>query len=68
MSGNDIKLKITGMKCGGCVSAVEDALKSINGVAAVTVSLEQNIAVVSGDVNVDQLIDAVEAAGFKAHR
>jgi len=61
-----IMLKITGMKCAGCVSAVEQALSAIAGVQAVDVSLEQTCATVTADAKVSDLIAAVESAGFKA--
>lgn len=60
------EMKISGMKCGGCVSAVEDALKAIEGVVSVNVSLEENQATVLGDVEPEMLVAAVDAAGFKA--
>ena len=59
-------LNISGMKCGGCVSAVEDALKAVSGVDAVEVDLAANKAVVSGSAETSELIAAVEAAGYKA--
>ena len=39
---NQVTLNITGMKCGGCVSAVEDALKAVDAVESVNVSLDKN--------------------------
>ncbi|MEJ2255813.1 MAG: heavy metal-associated domain-containing protein [Woeseiaceae bacterium] len=59
-------LKISGMKCGGCVSSVKEALEAVAGVESADVSLEQAQAVVSGDADRDALIRSVEQAGFGA--
>lgn len=57
---------VTGMKCGGCQSAVTDALKGVDGVSSVNVSLENASAEVeaSEDVKVETLKEAVAKAGF----
>jgi mercuric transport protein len=65
----DVKLSVRGMSCGGCVNAVKAALEKVKGVTKADVSLEKNEAVVtydSGKTNPDELIKAVEKAGFKA--
>jgi copper chaperone CopZ len=64
-----VKLKITGMSCGGCVSSVESALKAVVGVNEVLVDLQSGMAEVDmGDSTVtpDQLVMAVKMAGFDA--
>jgi copper chaperone len=62
-----IELNVTGMTCGHCKAAVEKALKSVNGVSAVEVNLEQGKAKVSGDqINTDALILAVTDEGYSA--
>lgn len=43
------QLKVTGMTCGGCTSTVTKALKAVNGVTDVTVSLSEAEAVVRFD-------------------
>ena len=59
-------LKISGMKCMGCVSSVTQALEAVPGVEAVEVRLEQADALVTGRADVAALIESVEAAGFGA--
>ena len=61
-----VKLNITGMKCGGCVSAVEEVLSQVDSVDSVDVSLEAKTAIVTGDVDSEALIAAIDSAGFKA--
>jgi len=66
MSEQHYQLSITGMKCQGCVSNVDKALKAVAGVSSATVSLEENSASVTGDVSAAELIKAVEGAGYQA--
>lgn len=66
MNSEKVSLNISGMKCGGCVSAVEEALKAVDGVESVNVSLADKNATVTGAANSQSLTAAVESAGFKA--
>ncbi len=59
-------LKVSGMKCGGCVSSVKDALEAVPGVESAEVRLEQADAVITGSADVGALLQAVEQAGFSA--
>ncbi len=61
------KLKVTGMTCGGCSHRVGSALKAINGVSGVSVSLGTGEATVEFDEKLtspDQLKLAVQHAGY----
>jgi len=60
-------LKVTGMTCGGCISNVTKALKAINGVGEVKVSLSAGEAAVQYDERLtspEQLKSAVKVAGY----
>lgn len=62
-----IELKVEGMSCSHCVSAVEGALKKLPGVDDAAVSLEQKKVDVSYDgskVTVDQMKEAIEDQGY----
>ena len=61
-----IVLQIEKMKCGGCVSTVKTALEALDGVTEVTVSLEDQQAVISGDINSELAESTVTALGFPA--
>jgi copper chaperone len=66
-----ITIKIKGMTCGGCVASVQRALKAIDGVHEVKVSLEQGQASIDytpGRVNAARLSSAIEDAGFEVVR
>jgi len=60
-------MKVTGMTCGGCISSVTRALKMIDGVDDVKVSLSAGEATVQYDERLtspDQLKSAVQNAGY----
>ena len=60
-------MKVTGMTCGGCISNVTHALKAIDGVGDVNVSLSSGEATVQYDerlTSADKLKSAVTGAGY----
>ena len=69
MFGNKITktIFIEGMSCGHCSKRVEEALKSVNGVKSVFVSLQEKKAEVTlkNDVTDEVLKTAVENAGYE---
>ena len=66
MSYNNKTFKVEGMKCGGCVTNVTNAVNELSAVEACSVDLEQGTAVVSGAVSTDDVISAITKAGFQA--
>ena len=63
-----IELKISGMACAGCSSAVERALSGLNGVSSARVDLGRKTAYVEYDpakLAEQDFKKAVEAAGYK---
>ncbi|MFQ5640386.1 MAG: heavy-metal-associated domain-containing protein [bacterium] len=64
-----VKLDVQGMTCSGCVVGVESALSKVDGVKKAEVDLGAKLAEVQFDpevAQVEQLVDAVNKAGFKA--
>lgn len=63
-----ITLNIKGMHCGGCVKSVTRVLTELDGVQSADVQLEgkANITFDENRVNVAQLIEVIEDAGFDA--
>jgi len=59
-----VVLTITGMTCAGCVSSVSRVLSRVTGVADAQVDLAAGRAIVTGTAPVEELIRAVEAAGY----
>lgn len=60
------KLRVTGMSCAGCESNVEDALSAVPGVVSVDVVRETDAVTVEGEADPDDLVAAVEGAGYEA--
>lgn len=63
-NGPKTVLRIEGMTCMHCKMSVEKALKSVQGVVSASVDLAQKEAVVSGSAVRDELVKAVEDAGY----
>ncbi|HWS13150.1 MAG TPA: heavy-metal-associated domain-containing protein [Rhodocyclaceae bacterium] len=64
-----VVVKVSGMKCGGCVKSVTNVLQELPGVDRVEVLLEPGEARVDydpGKVQVEAMKQAVADAGFEA--
>ncbi len=57
--------RIQGMTCGGCARHAEKALRSVPGVAAVTIDLAGGTATVQGDATQAALAACVAEAGYQ---
>jgi P-type Cu+ transporter len=57
-------LHVEGMTCGSCVSRVDRALRSVKGVQEAAVNLTTGMARVLGPVNREELVRAIERAGY----
>lgn len=60
------RFSIGGMSCAGCVTGVENALKSVDGVVSSAVNFAEHTADVEGQYIVGDLIKAVKDAGYDA--
>ncbi|MDE2049599.1 MAG: heavy-metal-associated domain-containing protein [Gammaproteobacteria bacterium] len=63
-SAGPIVLAISGMTCGGCAGAVGRALSGVSGVVEAQVDLAGGRVTVTGTARAEDLLRAVEAAGF----
>ncbi|QSA98214.1 heavy metal translocating P-type ATPase [Methylococcus sp. EFPC2] len=61
-----IRLSVLGMRCAGCVSAVETALREVPGVISADVNFADHTALVQGSVEPESLKKAVQEAGYDA--
>lgn len=61
-----IELKIEGMSCLHCISAVARALKSVPGVMEADVDLTSGLARIEGTASPEALVQAVTEAGYAA--
>jgi Cu+-exporting ATPase len=68
MTVETVRLKIEGMGCDGCVTAVDEALRKVPGVRRVSVDLAAGSAEVDLDGPSDRapLLAAVDDAGYDA--
>lgn len=60
------KFRVEGMTCAACSARVEKAVSAVSGVKSCTVNLLTNSMGVEGGVSADEIIAAVEKAGYKA--
>ena len=60
------KFRVTGMTCAACSARVEKAVSSVCGVDSCTVNLLTNSMGVEGTATADEIIKAVEKAGYNA--
>lgn len=59
-------LSISGMTCSGCANTVTRVLSRVPGVASANVDFENGHALVTGTARTEDLVKAVEAAGYGA--
>lgn len=62
------EFNVTGMTCQGCAKSVTNALKTIDANAVVQVELANNLVKVESKASKDQLVNAIEDAGFTVKR
>lgn len=65
-SSDSLRLSILGMRCAGCVSSVESALKAVIGVTSVTVNFADHTAYIKGITAPEALTRALKEAGYDA--
>ncbi|WP_312098653.1 heavy metal translocating P-type ATPase [Niallia sp.] len=64
-----VQLNVIGMTCAACATRIEKGLNKIEGVTRATVNLateKASVEYIPGNVNVDQLINAIKKAGYDA--
>lgn len=60
------QLLLSGMSCASCVSRVQNALQNVPGVTQARVNLAERTALVMGSASAEELVQAVEKAGYGA--
>jgi copper chaperone CopZ len=61
-----VTFPVTGMTCSGCANAVKRALSRVPGVTRAEVDLASGRATVDGTARLEELVAAVQAAGYGA--
>lgn len=59
-----LKLKVTGMTCGGCVNSVTRAIAAVAPSAAVKVDLPSGVVAIDGHAPKAAVVAAIEDAGY----
>lgn len=59
-------LAVSGMTCGGCANTVARILSRVPDVAEATVDLKAGLATIKGAASLEDIIAAVDAAGYGA--
>lgn len=60
------RLSIGGMSCAGCVASVENAINSVPGVEEASINFAEHTALVKGDMDIADVINAVKTASYDA--
>ena len=60
------RLSISGMSCAGCVASVETVLNSVEGVEEASINFAEHTAIVKGDMDINEVINAVKQASYDA--
>lgn len=58
-------LTVEGMGCDGCEEIIENALTDVDGVEDASADYEDDAATVEGDADPEDLLQAVEFAGYE---
>lgn len=59
-------LTIDGMNCDGCADIITGALDEVRGVESTDADLDAKTVVVEGDATTDDILEAVDFAGYEA--
>ncbi|MGZ5001010.1 MAG: cation transporter, partial [Methylomonas sp.] len=62
----ELRLSILGMRCAGCIAAVETALQGVEGVKTVSVNFADHSATVTGNADPETMKRSLKAAGYDA--
>jgi copper chaperone CopZ len=68
-NNKSIMLQVDGMRCSGCVGAVQKALLAVPGVKSAIIDLDAGTATIKlsdSELAVDELIGVVKKVGFKS--
>jgi copper chaperone len=63
-----VKLSVSGMKCGGCINKATKALSGLKGFETAEFDLEQGTALVTGDLSEQAVIQVLTDTGYPASK
>lgn len=65
-TSNETTITIEGMHCNHCRASAEKAIRAVEGVEEATVDLPTATATIKGSFDLNQVVNAIDAIGFKA--
>lgn len=63
-----VELSVTSLTCEGCEDVVERAVEEVDGVEEATADRHEDHVTVEGEADIDDLIEAVDMAGYQASK
>lgn len=60
-------ITVEGMSCDHCEQTVEEAVQDVSGVITVTADSEADRVEIDGDADLEDVVRAIEDAGYVAH-
>ncbi|MFY8027232.1 MAG: heavy-metal-associated domain-containing protein [Aquiluna sp.] len=60
------QIDITGMTCGHCAASVTKELSTVHGIHVLEVNPQTGTALVEGEANEQELVEAIDRAGYQA--
>jgi copper chaperone len=64
--GQQTEIRVGGMSCQHCVTAVDKAVRTVPGVTGAVVDLQAGLVTVEGAFDRAQVVDAIKKAGYEA--
>lgn len=61
-----IKVKVSDMTCDYCKMKIENQLNEMSDINEINVQLDKKIVEVSGEFEINQVVDAIKLAGYTA--
>ena len=62
------KYKVQDMTCQHCVNTIESALKPIQGIEKINISLKEKLVQVDGEYDENSVITAIQKAGYSIEK
>lgn len=61
-----MEITVDDMTCDGCEDIVEDAVEDVSGVDSATADRDEDVVTVEGDTEPEDVVEAVDMAGYSA--
>jgi len=62
----EVTIKVPDMTCDHCKMTIEKVLRDVSGVSEVQVTLQEHRVRISGNAEINRIINAIQSAGYTA--